>query len=128
MSSNLDTLTLRARNLARLAREVSLLAQLEAHNHMANASGNPVRMQPLADACNHLDVALTYLAGAGLIKQPSKDAGLELVGYDEDPVHCPACNSRSDFVDAYLVGEFGVQLHTCLNDSCEHVFLASESA
>ncbi len=126
MSLNISLLKSRTRDLARLSREVALLAQIEAHNRAASRSVCTPQDTALADACNHLDAVLGYLESAGFYQCHRQPACLDIIGYDEEIVSCPHCGTRSDFVEAFMAGETGVQLHTCLNQSCQHVYVAAE--
>lgn len=56
---------------------------------------------------------------------------LPLYGYGEEPVCCPRCGVRTFFeeVSELIFGmpqEAGLQLHRCLGECCDYVFLAAE--
>lgn len=40
---------------------------------------------------------------------------------EEQPMKCPLCQARTDFVQAH-----GQQLHWCLNDKCKLIFLSED--
>lgn len=45
----------------------------------------------------------------------------EITLIEEDPVTCGKCGARTEFIELDLSD----QIHTCMNTSCGHVFVAS---